>query len=426
MDVFCPLTYMLKHVSLLHQKNGSRPSCMDILFNKGSPKGPHTSGLPTLLPLKEVISYEDEEVNEEDEDLNRFDLPLILDDYGHEKLLDFEDYDDEELLHFEDYGDEELLDFEELGETSVPSSFCEEEEISCKEEIHLSLRGHMFSSRRQSRGNKGLLFLILLTLFSLVPSSQSFHPFPQNEEPQTHKCFTYTITHDFTSQNPKVRLKKFDGSFPMVEKVGLNQEEAEILLSLSEPKHKMFHKINPQGLKVREPKTKSDHKPMSPFEPIFNLPSDTLTSKALNQVETVTGLHCHVLEEIRSVLETNKKQKKKHKKSVHPKSVDLVQEHLGKEICPSKGRVRFKAREYRPYELVERVLGDGYLIKEIQVDESKIETIRSWPTPSSTHDVQTFHRLASFDRRFVRDFSTIIAPMIEVLKHTSFEWNDGS
>jgi len=30
------------------------------------------------------------------------------------------------------------IDFEELGETLVPSSFCEEEEVGCKEELHLS------------------------------------------------------------------------------------------------------------------------------------------------------------------------------------------------------------------------------------------------------------------------------------------------
>ena len=38
MGAFCPPTYMLKHVSLLHKKNGSRPLCVDIHFNKGSPK----------------------------------------------------------------------------------------------------------------------------------------------------------------------------------------------------------------------------------------------------------------------------------------------------------------------------------------------------------------------------------------------------
>jgi len=100
---------------------------------------------------------------------------------------------------------------------------------------------------------------------------QFFHPWPQNEEPQAYKCFSYTFIHDSTSRNPKVGLKKLDGSFPMVEKVGLNQEEGKILLSLSEPMHKMFYNIKTQELEVREPKIKIDHKPLPPFEPIFNL-----------------------------------------------------------------------------------------------------------------------------------------------------------
>ena len=125
---FCPPAYMLKHVSLLPKNNGSRPSCVDILFNKGSPKGHHSPSLPTLQPLKEIIFCEDEEVNQEEEDLNRFDPPTIFYDYG-----------DKELLKFEDYGDEELLDCEELGEATGPSSSCEEEQQLCKEEHHLPL-----------------------------------------------------------------------------------------------------------------------------------------------------------------------------------------------------------------------------------------------------------------------------------------------
>jgi len=38
------------------------------------------------------------------------------------------------------------------------------------------------------------------------------------------------------------------------------------------------------------------------------------------------------------------------------------------------------------------------------------------------HDVRRFHKLASFYRRFVRNFSIIAAPMIEVLKGTKFVW----
>ena len=90
---------------------------MVILFNKGSPKSSRTSTLPILLSLKEVIPYEDDEVSEEEQGLNPFDLPPI----------------------FDDYGDKGALDFKELGETLIPSHFCKEEELACKDEPHLPL-----------------------------------------------------------------------------------------------------------------------------------------------------------------------------------------------------------------------------------------------------------------------------------------------
>ena len=64
------------------------------------------------------------------------------------------------------------------------------------------------------------------------------------------------------------------------------------------------------------------------------------------------------------------------------------------------------------------VSGDG-----IKADESKTEAIRTGPTPKSIHDVRSFHGLTSFYRRFIRNFSTILALMTEVLKGSSFTWN---
>ena len=67
----------------------------------------------------------------------------------------------------------------------------------------------------------------------------------------------------------------------------------------------------------------------------------------------------------------------------------------------------------------------GYVVSAqgIHVDEEKIRAIREWPVPTSIQQVRSFHGLASFYRRFVRNFSTIITPMIEVIKGRTFEWN---
>lgn len=55
--------------------------------------------------------------------------------------------------------------------------------------------------------------------------------------------------------------------------------------------------------------------------------------------------------------------------------------------------------------------------KEIEVDEEKVKAIRDWPTPKSLRDVRSFHGLASFYRRFIKNLSTLTAPSIKVIKH---------
>jgi hypothetical protein len=74
---------------------------------------------------------------------------------------------------------------------------------------------------------------------------------------------------------------------------------------------------------------------------------------------------------------------------------------------------------------MEKVVFLGYVVGTtgIEVDEEKVKAIKEWPTPKSITEVRSFYGLASFYRRFVKDFSTLAAPLIEVIKkNVGFHW----
>jgi hypothetical protein len=71
-------------------------------------------------------------------------------------------------------------------------------------------------------------------------------------------------------------------------------------------------------------------------------------------------------------------------------------------------------------------LGFVISLNELNMDPKKVKAIKEWPLSRNTFEVRSFHGLASFYRKFIRNFSGISAPMMDTVKkrHKSFHWTE--